>query len=137
MSENRRSSLTGSWSGAYRYPDDAFPETVFNAQIEEQNGAFFGAIDEPNVADPWLNLSVLKAEIEGTRSGLQIVFTKFYSAEADLGFAIRYEGTANEALTRIEGIWINPEWSGPFFMTRDDDSEAVAAEEEATIEVRR
>ncbi len=42
----RRSSLTGSWSGAYRYPDN-FPETVFNAQLEEQDGAFVGPPRSP------------------------------------------------------------------------------------------
>ena len=31
----RHSTLTGGWSGAYRYPNGNWPETVFNAQIEE------------------------------------------------------------------------------------------------------
>jgi|GEM_PF-503758 len=135
----RRSSLSGSWSGAYRYPGDAFPETVFNAQIDERGGAFVGATQEPNIADPWLNLTVLGAEIEGVRVGRKVTFTKFYNADASEGFAIRYEGEADEALSRIEGVWINPEWSGTFFMVRDDDGAAAEAEEaaEAEIVIRR
>ncbi len=133
----RRSSLTGSWSGAYRYPDD-FPEVVFNAQIEERDGAFIGSTQEPNIGEPELAATVLTADIEGTRNGLKIIFTKFYGPEAELDFAIRYEGEANEALTRVDGIWINPDWSGTFFMTRDDlgEEEAVELDVKAPIEVR-
>ena len=135
----RRSSLTGSWSGAYRYPTNAFPEVVFNAQIEERQGAFVGTIQQPNIELRRVKASLLSADIEGTRSGLSISFTKFYGPEAELDFAIRYEGEANEALTRIEGTWTNPGWYGTFFMTRDDDGEeeAVEREAEAPIETRR
>lgn len=135
----RRSSLTGSWSGAYRYPGDEFPETVFNAQIEERDGAFVGTTQEPNTADPELDLTVLTADIEGTRTGQSVAFTKFYDGEADQGFAIRYEGSVNADFTRIDGIWINPEWSCSFFMTRDDEGveEAVEREADVPIETRR
>lgn len=134
----RRSSLTGSWSGAYRYPTTALPEVVFNALIAEQNGAFVGTIQQPNIELPHVNVSVLSADIEGTRSGLSVSFTKFYGPEAELNFAVRYEGQVNEALTRIEGIWMNPTWHGSFFMTRDDDGseEAAEREAEAPIETR-
>lgn len=134
----RRSTLTGSWSGAFRYPDD-FPETVFNAQIEERDGAFVGSIQEPNIGEPELLVSVLTSDIEGTRSGLSVVFTKFYGREAPVDFAIRYEGEVDESLTRIDGVWTNPDWSGTFFMTRDDlgEEEAVEREVEAPIEVRK
>lgn len=132
----RRASLTGSWSGAFRYPGDAFPETVFSAQIEERDSAFIGTTQEPNI-DPWLKLSVLTAEIEGTRSGLKLSFTKFYSGDAQIGFAIRYEGEANDTLTRVEGRWINPDWSGTFFMTRDDAGAEEALERDAEAPVGR
>lgn len=132
----RRSTLTGSWSGAYRYPGDAFPETVFNAQIEERDGAFFGATQEPNFAVPQLDLSVLTADLEGVRIGRKVTFTKFYNVEASLDFAIRYEGEVDDALTRIEGVWINPDWSGTFFMVRDDDGAAEVAEAAAEVELR-
>jgi hypothetical protein len=130
-------SLTGSWSGAYRYPGDAFPETVFNAQIEERDGAFIGTTQEPNRADSWLKLDVLTAEIEGTRSGLALTFTKFYTGDAQLGFAIRYEGEANDTLTRVDGVWTNPDWSGTFFMTRDDTDAEDAVEREAEAPVQQ
>lgn len=131
-----RASLTGSWSGAYRYPYGR--ETVFNAQIEEVGGAFVGTTQEPNeFADPML--SVLTADIEGVREGRTVSFTKFYHHNG-IRHAIRYEGGADDALMRIEGRWtIRASGSGTFFMVRDDDGAAAEAEEsaEATIEVRR
>jgi hypothetical protein len=132
----RRSSLTGSWSGAYRYAYGH--ETVFNAQIEEVGGAFVGSTQEPN---DFLDSteSILNAEIEGVRSSSAVTFTKFYNHEG-IRHAIRYEGAIDDALLRIEGKWIIPNSaSGTFFMTRDDEGEAAEAEEraEATIEVRK
>jgi hypothetical protein len=127
----RCSSLTGSWSGAYRYPRDVMPETVFNAQIEEVGGAFTGTIQEPNLIRPDLG-SVSTADLEGVRANLNVTFTKFYSANGGMGHAVRYEGVANAALTRIDGAWtIRNDWSGTFFMTRDDDGEEAEAEEAA------
>jgi len=127
----RRASLTGSWSGAFRYPGDAFPETVFSAQIEESGGAFFGATQEPNLTDPLNPATVFTADIEGVRSGQSVRFTKFYTGRASITFAIRYQGEADAGLTRIDGAWTNPSWSGRFFMVRDDVGEAVQAEERA------
>src|ERR1700754_1242791 len=113
----RRSSLTGAWSGAYRYPRDAFPETVFNAQIDEVGGAFVGSIQEPDTSGMGSGVPVIAAEIEGVRSGSAVTFTKFYD-----GHAVRYEGSVDANLMRVEGKWIIPgEWSGTFFMTRDHD----------------
>ena len=135
----RRSTLTGAWSGAYRYPRDAGPETVFNVQIEEVGGAFTGSMQEPNLVHPGHG-SVASAEIEGVRTGSAVSFAKFYDGSAGMHHAVRYEGQADDALTRIEGKWIiRPDWSGSFFMVRDDDGEAVEAEEraEATISNRQ
>lgn len=122
------SSLSGSWSGAYRYPNDALPETVFEAQIEDVGGAFTGATTEPNILRPWLG-EVVTADIEGVRTGQGVTFTKFMDGSGGMDHAIRYDGEANAGLTRIEGTWTIPRvWSGTFFMTRNDDGEAVAAE---------
>lgn len=132
----RYDTLTGAWSGAYRYGGGA--ETVFNAQIDEVGGAFVGATQEPNTFAPDAG-PVLNAEIEGTRTGASIAFTKFYH-HAGIRHAIRYEGSADGKLMRIEGIWIIPgSGSGTFFMTRDDEGAAdeAAQEAEATIEVRK
>lgn len=133
----RRSSLTGSWSGAYRYPNGGH-ETVFNAQIEETACAFTGATQEPN---EFLNTtdSVLHGEIDGYREGGAVTFTKFYNhGEEGARHSIRYEGSVDANLSRIEGRWIvDRSWSGTFFMTRDDLGEEAAAEEAAEIEVRK
>ena len=135
----RRSSLTGSWSGAYRYPGGRH-ETVFNAQIQESGGAFVGTTQEPN---DFLDATdaILHGEIDGYREGRSVTFTKFYNHGHEYArHSIRYEGVADDKLTRIEGKWtIRPDWSGAFFMVRDDDGEAAEAEEavEESIEVRK
>jgi hypothetical protein len=134
----RRSSLTGSWSGAYRYGDNIDPETVFNAQIEEVGGAFIGQTQEPNMFALAAG-SLLTAEIEGVRDGGAVTFTKFYNNQG-IQHAIRYEGGVDDALMRIEGRWmITGSRSGTFFMVRDDDgaTEAVEQEAEAEIEIRK
>jgi hypothetical protein len=133
----RRSSLTGSWSGAYRYRGSS-RETVFNAQIEEQGSFFFGAIQEPNTFAPAAQ-AVLSADIEGSRSGQSVTFTKHYNHES-IRHAIRYEGQADGALMRIEGTWtIPPLTSGTFFMVRDDEGEHAEAKEavEEPVEGRK
>ncbi len=127
----RRPSLTGSWSGAYRYPRDVEPETVFNVQIEEVGGAFTGTLQEPNVLRPDLG-AVVTADIEGVRSGAQVSFTKFYDGSGGRTHAIRYEGAADAAFMRIEGVWTIPgDWSGTFFMARDDEGAEAQAQEQA------
>lgn len=135
----RHSSLTGSWSGAYRYPRDAGPETVFNVQIEEVGGAFTGAMQEPNLMHPGHG-PVANAEIEGTRSGSAVSFVKFYNGSGGMAHAVRYDGEVNDNLTRITGAWTIPNvWSGTFFMERDDFGEAAATEahEEVSIDIRQ
>jgi len=127
----KRASLTGAWSGAYRYAHNAMPETVFNAQIEEVAGAFTGAVQEPNLTRPAL-ATVATSDIEGVRSGQTVTFTKFYDGSAGMAHAVHYEGSVNAALNRIEGRWrLAGGESGTFFMTRDDDGEAAEAEERA------
>lgn len=123
-----RASLTGAWSGAYRYPGDLMPETVFNAQIEEVGGAFTGSLQEPNVHGIGPG-GVVTSDIEGVRAGNAVAFTKFYDGSGGMSHAIRYEGTANAALTRVDGVWAIPrDISGTFFMVRDDEGEEAQAE---------
>lgn len=130
----RGQSLTGLWSGAYRYPADAYPETVFNATIEERDGAFTGSTQEPNLRRPWRG-DVVTADIDGVRTGQDVTFTKFMNGTGDMRHAVRYDGVADEKLTRIDGTWTIPgEWSGTFFMTRDDHGEEVQAEIVAEVE---
>lgn len=129
----RRSSLTGSWSGAYRYPNDAGPETVFNVRIEEHGGAFTGDMQEPNLMHPGAS-AVASADIEGTRTGSSVTFTKFYNGSGGMNHAVRYDGEVNDALNRVQGTWTIPQvWSGTFFMEREDDFEEAEAEERAEV----
>lgn len=122
----RHSTLTGSWSGAYRYPVGGWPETVFNVQIEEIAGAFTGSIQEPNLTRAGFG-PIATSDIDGVRSGQAVSFTKFYDGSGGMHHAVLYEGAANEALTRVEGRWTIPrDGSGTFFMTRDDDGAAEA-----------
>lgn len=133
MTNRRRASLTGSWSGAYRFPGDVFPEVVFNAQIEEVGSAFTGALQEPNV-HRYAPGDVVTSDIEGVRTEQAVTFTKFYNGSGGMAHAVRYEGSADANLSRINGKWSIPrDWSGTFFMVRDDQAEEVAAEERAEI----
>jgi hypothetical protein len=128
----RCSSLTGAWSGAYRYPRDAGPETVFNVQIEEVGGAFSGSMQEPNLIRSG-DSSIASADIEGTRTGSSVAFTKFYDGSGGMNHAVRYEGSVDANLTRIDGTWTIPRtWSGTFFMVRDDDGAEEAVSREAS-----
>ena len=128
-------SLSGGWSGAYRYPRDAGPETVFNAQLEEVGGGFTGTLQEPSVERSDLG-PLVTAEIEGVRTGFLVSFIKFYDGSGGLAHTVGYEGTADAKLTRIDGVWTIPGvWSGTFFMTRDDNAEAEQASQEAEAEI--
>ena len=73
---------------------------------------------------------VATADLDGVRTHLTVTFTKFYDGSGGMHHAVRYNGTANEALTRIDGRWTIPgDGSGTFFMTRDDAGEEAATEE--------
>jgi len=134
VTARRRASLTGSWSGAYRFPNDAQPEVVFNAQIEEVGGAFTGALQEPNVYGRTSG-DVITSDIEGVRTGQSVTFTKFYDGSGGMAHAVRYEGTADANLARIVGKWSIPrDWSGAFFMVRDDGAEEAAVERAESTE---
>ncbi|MES1200672.1 MAG: hypothetical protein ABUS57_04400 [Pseudomonadota bacterium] len=130
-----RASLSGAWSGAYRYPRDAFPETVFEARIEEGEAGFEGVTSEPNIIRQGRE-SVLTATISGLRIGRDVAFTKYMDGSGGMKHAIQYRGLADADLTRIEGAWVIPgDWSGTFFMTRVDDGENIAqsAKAEETV----
>lgn len=131
----RRSSLTGGWSGAYRYAGEE-REIVFNARLEENGGAFIGSISEPNDFAPAAG-PVLYATIEGSRTGSSITFTKFYD-HAEVRHSIRYDGEADDALMRIEGRWlVRAGLSGTFFMVREDEGEAAEMKEATEAEAPR
>ena len=130
----KRASLTGSWSGAYRFPNDVQPEVVFNAQVAEVGGAFTGALQEPNVYG-YASGDVITSDIEGVRTGQTVVFTKFYDGSGGMAHAVRYQGAADANLSRIDGKWSIPrDWSGTFFMVRDDGAAEIAVERAESTE---
>lgn len=122
------SSLTDAWSGVFRYPDNAYPETAFSAQIEDRAGTIVGSIYEPNVLNIVPFEAFLRATLEGIRVERSISFVKHYTHD-NLTYAVQYKGHADSPLTRIEGTWtIEGSWSGAFFMTRDDTGIANGAD---------
>ena len=131
-----RSSLSGMWSGAYRYPGDVAPETVFEIDIEEgEGGVFSGSTREPNTLG-YGPEAVVTATVEGKRNGAAVSFVKFMDGSGDMHHTIRYEGGANNALTRIDGEWIiRGDWSGTFFMERIDHGAEAAAERTAEADL--
>jgi hypothetical protein len=136
VTASRFTSLTGAWSGAYRYPGGRLPETVFNATIEEVDGAFTGSSVEPNLRQRSPD-RVVTAEIEGVRRGQDVTFTKFMDGSGGMGHAIHYEGISDEALTHIKGSWLIPgQWSGTFFMSREDSGEEEAVRRAETVDAR-
>lgn len=114
----RRSSLTGSWSGAFRYAGDVRPETVFEARIvEHANSDVTGPIRELDTT-----YGVLDADIQGARDGATLTFLKIYDERF---YVVTYDGKIDEALERVEGSWDIPDvLSGTLFMTRDRDEES-------------
>jgi hypothetical protein len=125
-----QASLTGAWAGAYRYPADAAPETVFDAALEERDGLLTGATREPDLR-PTSRGGVVTADIEGRREGRNVRFVKYMDGSGGMRHAIVYEGELDAQGQRIEGRWTIPgEWSGSFFMTRE--SGAAEARDAAT-----
>lgn len=132
----RHASLTGTWSGAYRYPADTEPETVFTARIEEVSGSFTGYTEEPNVLGLGSE-NVVTADIDGARVGADVRFTKFMNGSGGMHHVILYEGVVDDALTYVAGTWTVPgEWSGSFFMARDEVEADAAADIAAEIDHR-
>jgi hypothetical protein len=127
-------SLTGAWSGVYRYPSsyagvDAVP---FNARLEETGETFTGEIDEPNTyAHP--AAPRLYATVSGERKGLDLSFVKKMDGTGGVIHSIYYEGAADADLTRIDGTWrVADGFSGTFFMERAGVEAEAAAERSAS-----
>lgn len=111
-------SLTGRWLGRYDYGDGR-PGVAFEAALLDQGGALSGVIEEPNTfgrgASP-----VLAADVDGTRAGSAVSFLKQYLGTGPESWP-SYHGTANAALTRVEGRWwfaSDPRQSGRFVLMR-------------------
>jgi hypothetical protein len=111
-------SLTGLWTGAYRYPW-AGAAVPFNARLEESGESLTGEIDEPNTfADP--SAARLFASVRGARQALNVTFIKRYDGAAGQTHTVGYDGSVNPDFTRIDGEWSLAGSSGTFFMERAD-----------------
>ncbi|HJS80986.1 MAG TPA: hypothetical protein VJ748_10205 [Vitreimonas sp.] len=118
-------SLTGLWTGAYRYSRSA-AAVPFNARLEESRESFTGEIDEPNTfADP--SAARLSASVHGSRTAFDVRFVKTYDGSAGQSHTVGYEGVVNPDFTRIDGQWSLPGSSGTFFMERADVGAEAAA----------
>ncbi len=111
-------SLTGRWLGRYDYADGR-PGVAFEASLLDQDGALSGVVEEPNTFGRSA-AAVLVADLDGTRSGSAVSFLKRYVGSDRLAWP-SYHGTANAALTRVEGRWwfaADPRQSGRFVLMR-------------------
>lgn len=125
--------VTGVWDGIFSYPR-AMPPNHFVAELREEQGRIVGETREPSDS-PQDETSELDAFIEGTRSGTDIVFTKFYDSKRRLQ-PIAYHGTLRADGTEISGRWtVRNDWSGTFLMMRR--ANQAAAETRAIAETVR
>jgi hypothetical protein len=113
----KANSMSGVWSGEYRY--DLGGGTRFTAWFDDYGGALSGTSLEPNgfVSD---GPEELAAELNGERTGLQMHWIKIYDAASGAHQTpISYEGEADDAFTRVNGIWRLPgNFHGTFTLTR-------------------
>lgn len=108
--------VTGVWDGIFSYPR-AMPPNNFTAELREENGRIVGETREPSDS-PRDEASELHAFVEGTRSGTDVAFTKFYDSQRRLR-PIIYHGTLDADGNEISGRWtVQNDWSGMFLMTR-------------------
>lgn len=133
MSAREHPTLSGQWAGYYAYPADLASPVAFNALLVEEAGALSGECVEPNTFSPD-PIHELFASLSGARNGFEVAFDKAYEGATRAMHTVRYEGVADAALARIEGLWRIPGFlglSGRFVMTRSDAGEAVEREVEA------
>ena len=120
--------LTGRWMGRYDYNSRVLPAVAFEVVLEEEAGHLTGIITEPNGFRGDRGAS-LRARLIGGRDGAEVRFVKYYIG-FDQDDDPHYAGTANAALTRIEGTWHFPVIGGKggrFVMTRERVQVAVRA----------
>ena len=112
--------LSGRWIGRYDYNSNALPAVAFEVVLDDDGGDLSGMITEPNGFRGDRG-AVLRARLIGGREGATVQFVKYYIG-FDQDDDPHYAGTANAALTRIEGRWHFPTVGGAggrFVMTRE------------------
>lgn len=137
MEAQAHESLSGFWSGRYSYPDPIESSVPFNVVITETEGGLVGECVEPNTFSPDQQLELFSS-LSGARSDLEVRFVKAYEGATYADHEVSYEGVANVALTKIEGVWrvdgLTGVWTGGFVMSRlVEGEEAKASEAEQEI----
>jgi hypothetical protein len=109
--------LTGVWHGLYSY--SVYREPVyFVATLIDAGSSFSGATHESEIGQEGAPLTLF-ANVEGSRSGKAIIFTKAYDGSGGWSHAVSYAGMITDDGTEIEGLWsIGSEASGRFLMIR-------------------
>lgn len=114
--EDAFQSLTGRWIGRYDYGRGS--GVAFEADLIDQDGQISGRTAESNSFRSDMG-GTLVAQVQGERAGLMVQFVKDYLGFAQPSSPI-YEGQANAALTRVDGLWRFPSGeSGRFVMLRE------------------
>lgn len=99
-----QANLSGLWSGFYKY-DGYDLNVLFTAALTENDLEVFGTTLEPFPNDPFGDREV-EAEIEGTRSGLHLEFSKVYDPSVGVRQPpLLYKGAINDDFTEVRGIW--------------------------------
>ena len=112
--------LSGRWIGRYDYTSKVLPAVAFEVVLDDDAGDLTGMITEPNGFRGDRG-ATLRARLIGGRDGAAVRFVKYYIG-FDQDDDPHYAGTANAALTRIEGSWHFPVIGGAggrFVMTRE------------------
>ncbi|MEZ0242068.1 MAG: hypothetical protein ACAH11_01750 [Sphingomonas sp.] len=124
--------MSGNWIGFYSFPID-LPPVRFDAVLLERAGRITGSIEE--IDEAWGN-GHLVSTVDGTRSGLDVRFTKFYDSGDENFDTVQYEGTLDADSAEISGEWHIPgEWSGSFIMTRERAAEVeIAVHRSASVD---
>lgn len=108
--------LTGSWDGAFVYPEGLGPLTPFRAAIRHGANSFTGTIAEPHLG---MSAVEVEATIVGYSDGVSVDFTKTYRrATGDYDNPVDYVGQLSHDGNRITGVWSLLDWNGRFVMNR-------------------
>ncbi|MEZ6066976.1 MAG: hypothetical protein R3B90_15020 [Planctomycetaceae bacterium] len=106
--------LTGTWLGAYDYPDGR-AGVQFSMTLVQQQGRVFGLIREINTfgvtQTPWLH-----AYVEGKidPESRQVTLTKTYDGTSGQSHAVAYTATLDEDGDKLTGTWDIDGYGGTF-----------------------
>ena len=114
--------MSGVWYGRYLASSAEVEENSFIANLEELAGEVSGTITEPDTTGID---AVRRAFVDGSRTGIQLRFTKQYDPAGALAHSVAYAGAISDDGTEVSGEWRFSGYHGSFVMNR----EAFTAEE--------